>query len=249
MAETAAWGWPGEQLVRIEALQVLKGIRLGDGPRRVRVLATPRPPRPADPAETALDLQLLPDDQDRPGYRAVLCLGNPPLAVDGLPAPEETLRPFPLGPPESYRRWLFHGPSLQVISEIQGYGAWGIAGMLLPSTPESCLGRRVPGAWVLDPAVVDGSFQLAILWQRAVHDMTPLPSRLRRYRHVGVPADGPLSCRLSARTSVAGHSLVADICLADRTGRVTGALEGMEFSCSRELNRLGGALAALGGRS
>jgi hypothetical protein len=70
--------------------------------------------------------------------------------------------------------------------------------------------------------------------------MTPLPARLGRYRRFGpLPADTALRCRLRARPLAGGHLLDTDIVLTDADGRVVAAMEHMEFSCSRALNRLG----------
>jgi hypothetical protein len=99
------------------------------------------------------------------------------------------------------------------------------------------------GAWLIDPVVVDCSFQLAIAWVRLHYDMTPLPARLGAWTRLGTAHSAPLRCFLRAQPTAGGSVLTTQIVLADAENRVVGILEDMEFSCSRALNRLGGTAA------
>ena len=150
---------------------------------------------------------------------------------------------------EAYRHWLFHGPCFQGISEIEGINEQGISAILLPSSPDRCLSQNVGGQWLIDPVLLDCGFQLAILWERSHHDMTPLPSRFKSYRRFGPLRGSPVRCYLKAQSSAGGQNLLTDIYFLDSAGRLVSLLEEMEFSCSSALNRLSSvAASSQGGR-
>ena len=69
--------------------------------------------------------------------------------------------------------------------EIKGIGTNGIAGDLIPSMPQRCLGSKAQGAWLIDPVVLDSALQMIIVWTRMHWDMTPLPSRMQSYKRFG----------------------------------------------------------------
>jgi acyl transferase domain-containing protein/NAD(P)H-dependent flavin oxidoreductase YrpB (nitropropane dioxygenase family)/NAD(P)-dependent dehydrogenase (short-subunit alcohol dehydrogenase family)/acyl carrier protein len=246
MAEVVQQGWPEWEVVGIRSLQVLRGIVLGDGAREVRVVA--RPPTDRSHESLVLEVDVEIDELDQPGrpcYRATVQIAErfpPPPPFD--PGALSELRPFPMAVEESYRRWLFHGPCFQGISTIEGMNEHGITAIVLPSSPAQCLPARAAGHWLIDPVLLDCGFQLAILWERVHHNMTPLPSRFTSYRRFGPAAGAPVRCSLQARSNTGGHALITNISFLDTDGRVVGVLEEMEFSCSSALNRLAGMATA-----
>lgn len=252
MAEAVQQGWPEWEIVAIRSLRVLRGIVLENGARALRVLARPQTAAPSLTEGTLeVDVELYEEGLSRqPSYRATVVLADrlpapPPNPCAGLAA----LQPFPLTVAEAYRQWLFHGPCFQGISAIEGISERGMVALLLPSTPAQCLLRPAGDRWLIDPVLLDCGLQLAILWQRAHHDMTPLPSRFATYRRFGLPGEGPVRCCLQARTDAGGHVLVVTIAFLDPAGRLLGLLEEMEFSCSKALNRLAAAAAVGQGTS
>jgi hypothetical protein len=142
---------------------------------------------------------------------------------------------------------LFHGPCFQRISRIEGINDQGISGILSPSSPADCLSAKAAGSWLIDPVLLDCSFQLAILWERAHHDMTPLPSRFSSYCLFDAPSELPVRCYLRAQSRSGGQNLLTDIGFFDETGRLRGYVEQMEFSCSNALNRLANAAGSIRG--
>jgi acyl transferase domain-containing protein/NAD(P)H-dependent flavin oxidoreductase YrpB (nitropropane dioxygenase family)/NAD(P)-dependent dehydrogenase (short-subunit alcohol dehydrogenase family) len=243
IAEVAQQGWPEWEVMEIRSLNVLKGIVLEDGTQEIRIDAQPR----IAPSESGQSLEVnveicLPDQPSRPCYRAIVKLGKSlpspsPCDLDGL----SKLRPFPMSADDAYRRWLFHGPSFQGISSIEGISEEGIYSVLQPSSPAECFRRNVPGQWVIDPVLLDSAFQLAILWERTQFDMTPLPSGFAEYRRFRRLGRFPVHCYLQAKPSAEGHVLSTNIKFLDPDGHLIASVREMEFSCTKALNRLAGS--------
>ena len=251
LAEVVSQGWPGLEIVSLCDIRVLRGIVLRDGPETVRVAARPieRPqPRQGRTGPVRLNVRAeitgLGADRACPTaahtyYSAIVELTDrlpgPPLYERRLPS---NLRSFPTSIEEAYRRYLFHGPTLQCISEIEGIAERGIVATVIPSTPQQCLTGDPTGEWLIDPVVIDSGFQLAILWARVYHDFTPLPSRFRIYRRYG-PLSGPaIRCYLHTHAFPDSLIMHTNLFFVSLDGRVLGAFEGAESTCSRVLNRL-----------
>jgi NAD(P)-dependent dehydrogenase (short-subunit alcohol dehydrogenase family) len=247
MAEAARAASPRLEVVGIRDLRVLQGIVVDDGAQEIQVRVRPRSDALAPDVSQEVDVEIArAASPARPSYRGVVQLAERLPASPPVEEQPRDFRPFELTVDEAYRRWLFHGPAFQGISSVDGIDEVGIAAQLQPSQPEHCLRPGARGRWLLDPVLIDASFQLAILWERAQLDMTPLPAGLASYRRFGAPGDGPVACSLRATASADGQTLLTDSTFRDASGRLFARVEGMEFACSRSLNRL--AQTALAGR-
>jgi NAD(P)-dependent dehydrogenase (short-subunit alcohol dehydrogenase family) len=240
MAEVVQKGLPERKIVRIQSLQVLKGIVLNSPTCKIRISARPR--AAASHAEGILEIDTEIAElkrPDQPSYRAVVHAGRqfpePSNYDQGILS---QLRPFPLAVDKAYERWLFQGPYFQGISAIDGFNDHGICGLLSPSSPARAFKKDGMGQWLIDPVILDSSLQLAILWERAFYDMTPLPARFACYHRFDSPPDGPVYCYVHTRPSLDGHILTGDFYNVDSSGRVFGILEQMESSCTKDFNRL-----------
>ena len=205
MAEAAAAGWPDLHVVEMKDLRLLRGLVLDNGSRPVRVLAKPS----GSPARDGLEVEVSiagVGAQAPLHYKAIACMG-PRLPSspgrDDFALNDVVSLPFSLE--EMYRQWLFHGPLMAGIREIKGIGTNGIAGDLMPSAPERCLGGSAQGAWVIDPVVLDSALQLIIVWSRMQWDMTPLPSRMRSYKRFGALSGQRINCQMRIKPDAAGH--------------------------------------------
>jgi hypothetical protein len=245
MAEVVRQGWPEWEVVGIRSLKVFRGIVLNDSAREIRVMA--RPQTDLSSEDLVLEVNVEIDEVDQPGhpcYRATVQLAERlPTPPPYNPREISELHPFPMRVDEAYRHWLFHGPCFQGISKLEGIHEHGISATLLPSSPAQCLSQNSTGQWLIDPVLLDCGFQLAILWERAHYDMTPLPARFTSYRRFGSYSGSLVRCCLQVQSNAGGHILFTDICFLDTAGRVMGLLEGMEFSCNKALNRLSGFTA------
>jgi hypothetical protein len=200
MAEFVQKSWPDLQVVAVRELQLLKGVVLENGPRPVRLIARAQVEPPPD--RPGIDVNVEIRDVNASGplhYRATVELAPelpeaPWYAV--ADADGESLRPFPMSVAEAYRQWLFHGPRLQAITEIEGISERGTSAVLDASAPPPALRGHSHPRWLIDPVILDSGLQLFLLWARAHLDKTALPSRFLRYRRFGSLSETKLRCHV-----------------------------------------------------
>jgi KR domain-containing protein/polyketide synthase-like dehydratase family protein/polyketide synthase family protein len=242
MAEVAQTGWPDLQVIGLRDFAVLKGLVLdGDTkPVRIRARAVVEPPHD----RLGVDVHVEIADASPGGtlhYRATVEMGDRlPDAPHFDPAMRSDLGPFPMSLKDAYRDWLFHGPLFQGIETAHGFGETGMVATCVPSSPALCLKDGPPGEWLIDPVVFDSALQMAVLWSRACLDMTPLPTRSKRYRRFG-PLSPAIRCDMRVTSRPHPNSFVIDIAFIGPDGRLRGLLESMECACSPTLNRLAGS--------
>jgi hypothetical protein len=240
MAEVVQQAWPEWHVSGIHALRVLRGIVLENGARTVHVVARPQIQSAAE-EELRVHVEILEAEGALPAYyRGTVHLSNRLSATSlaTMPTPSD-VRPFPMTIEDAYQRWLFHGPCFQRIVTIEDANDNWISAIVQPSLPQHCLRHAAEGRWLIDPIMIDCGFQLAILWARAHHDMTPLPSKLGGYRRFGTPSGAPIRCRMQAETRGGGTLLFNQFFFSETNGRLLGVIEDMESTCSKALNRLG----------
>jgi len=242
MAEVAQQGWPDLEVVGLRDLRVLRGVILEDGPKTVRLVARAQAEPPHERLGVNVNVEITDlEGAGHPYYRATVEL------AEGLPEPPpyqsplpDGLQPFPMTVDEAYRLWLFHGPLLQGITEIQGISEHGMVATSRPSSPRQCLTGGPQGQWLIDPVVFDSGLQLIVLWARAHNDMTPLPSGLQRYRRFGSLAGPVICCHLQANVSPDGHILHGNLFFVGPDDRLLGVIENLQCTGSKSLNRLAG---------
>jgi hypothetical protein len=149
----------------------------------------------------------------------------PPPAVPAAPP----LGRYPRSLGEVYDSILFHGPLLHAIEQVEGCGAGGITARLRAAPlPVEWLGRPLRQRWLADPLVLDGGFQLLVLWSREQRGAPCLPCHAARYRQFqrSFPVGG---IRAVVRiTRSAEHNVLADVDYLDAAGRLVARLEGCE---------------------
>jgi hypothetical protein len=248
MAEFVQKSWPDLQVVAVRELQLLKGVVLENGPRPVRLIARAQVEPPPD--RPGIDVNVEIRDVNASGplhYRATVELAPelpeaPWYAV--ADADGESLRPFPMSVAEAYRQWLFHGPRLQAITEIEGISERGTSAVLDASAPPPALRGQSHPRWLIDPVILDSGLQLFLLWARAHLDKTALPSRFLRYRRFGSLSETKLRCHVQILERSRDPLFYLNIAFVGPDGRLRGLLEEMEGTSSRSLNRLVGVPAS-----
>ncbi len=242
MAEIAQEGWPGLEVSGLRNLSMLKGIVLENGPKTLRLTATKRQEFSREHSGISTDVVIADSaGGGRPYYQGIVDLS------EGLPEPPpyqpsspENLKPFPMSVEKAYDKWLFHGPLYQGISKIEGFDDQGMTAILVPSSPQQCLQEAPDGQWLIDPVIFDSGLQMFILWTRARLDVTPLPSRLQRYRRFGSLSGSKVHCRLHVSEKSQGNIFYINIYFVGPDGRLLGLLEDFEGAGSKALNRLAG---------
>jgi hypothetical protein len=242
MAEVAQRGWPDLHVAGLRDLRVLKGLVIENGAKEVRLAARAAVEPPHD--RLGVDVSVEITDPSNPAlryYRATLELS------DRIPEPpsyrlpfESDLKPFEMRLDEAYRRYLFHGPLFQGIESVRGMCPQGMVATLVPSSPSACLKGGPEGQWLIDPVVFDSGLQMVILWARSHLDVTPLPSRYKRYRRFGSLSEGRIRCDLHIKSQPQENLFYIDLLFLGPKSRLVGMLEGMECPSSKALNRLAG---------
>lgn len=147
-----------------------------------------------------------------------------------------------------YDHWLFHGPSFMSIQEIVGMDNRNLTASLTPSRPSTLSPRASQGDWLFDPVVLDGLFQLIVVWARINRNVSVLPARIGRVHRLG---GDPLPERLHVHLRILSEPddpiVHSHIAVVDEKQRLRIKVEDLEGASSAEFNRLGGTRA--GGRA
>jgi hypothetical protein len=143
--------------------------------------------------------------------------------------PVPTLGPYARSLDEVYDRLLFHGPLLHAIEQVEGCGAAGVTARLRAApSPSSWLTRPLRQRWLADPLVLDGGFQLLVLWSMEQRGTPCLPCHAARYRQF-LRSFPPGGTRAVVRVlRAAEHNVLADLDYLDANGRLIARMEGCE---------------------
>jgi hypothetical protein len=239
MAEAAAYRYPDYYLKSLNDLKVFKGIIVGHGAEHIHIVVTPQM---KGREHIVLKAQIRnPRQEECVYYEARLELGKEPCIFRPHVAIElREAEPFDLSVGEAYRRHLFHGPIWQGIEAIQSIGRDGIVGRLKPSRPEGFIqGACRQHDWLVDPLVIDSGLQLAALWTRCRFNITPLPSRIKKYsQYDHSPGAGPLRCEVHVGAPESKGIKEADLYFVKTDGQLFAWIQGLEIIGTPELNRL-----------
>ncbi|WP_054691576.1 SDR family NAD(P)-dependent oxidoreductase [Desulfosarcina cetonica] len=230
-------GNPGYCLHGIDDFRLLSGIRVETGDKLVRLMAGK-----AQATEGAWQV----DVELRNGVKHgkdVIHSRAKALLVDHLPAAppfkangNNGSRPYPHPLDTIYGDILFHGDQLRAIQSIDAYSDHGMTARLIAApTPETWMEDPIREHWNADPMVLDGAFQMAILWCFDQTGSVCLPSYARAYRQYrpSFPQSG-----VSAVMTVTAHhhrKMVADFTFLDEAGQVVATLEGYEATVDANL--------------
>ncbi len=176
-------------------LRVLHGVVLDDPPPTLRVLAGKAVKKDGFYRATVELRGVRGDGRETLHARAEVV-----LAADLPPAPPPrpaTARPmYAFTPEEVYRRVLFHGPDMQGVECVEACDDHGVTARLRAApAPAEWLRRPLRHKWIADPLVLDGGFQMMILWSFARSGAAGLPCHVARYRQYrrDFPTDGARS--------------------------------------------------------
>jgi hypothetical protein len=222
---------PGLQLVGLDDLRVLQGIRLeGDG-HRIRLLAGKASRKGAD---FEVDVEIR-DGYNEDGTERVHSRARA-LLSDHAPQPPdfqgwETIarKPYPHSIRQIYEAILFHGKGMRGIREIIGFSSEGMVARLERApAPEQWIREPLRSRWIADPLVLDAAFQMAILWCHEEQNSLCLPSYSARYRQYRHPfSGGDITAVLEVR-SAKNRKMLGDVTFLEDDRKVVARLEGYE---------------------
>jgi acyl transferase domain-containing protein/NAD(P)-dependent dehydrogenase (short-subunit alcohol dehydrogenase family) len=222
---------PGLQLMGLDDIRLLKGIRLEDGKKTIRLMTGK--PRRAD-AFFEMDVEIRDGFKDgkeiiHSRARAVLC--------DQLSEPPDFDLSRYLDPAHAYHRSiddiydkiLFHGHALKGLQRIISLSPQAIAAELASAPPpEQWTTEPFRSRWIGDPLALDAAFQMAIVWCYEQKGVLSLPTFGASYRQYcsRFPAEGVLAVLEVRNTD--HHRLQGDFTFLDAQHRVVARLTGYE---------------------
>ncbi|TNE87548.1 MAG: SDR family oxidoreductase [Deltaproteobacteria bacterium] len=116
---------------------------------------------------------------------------------------------------------VFHGPKFQVVGQV-AHGDGGMVAELVGTADKGWDG----GAWVTDPALLDGALQLALYFTSEALGQKSLPTGIGSVHiYRDLPVHGPVRCVLIG--SVDAHRSVTDILITNGDGQPVVELRGV----------------------
>jgi NAD(P)-dependent dehydrogenase (short-subunit alcohol dehydrogenase family) len=232
---------PGLAFAGLDDIRLLKGIRLENGTKTIRLMAA-KPRRRDGVFEVEMEIRNgFKGGQEMIHSRARAILNDVPptprtIAVGDLALAGE--RPYPRSVDEIYDEILFHGQSLRGITEIIGISSAGIAARIAAAPdPARWIARPTRRQWVADPLVLDAAFQLAIVWCHEERQAVCLPSYCARYRQYcqRFPSEGVTA--IFQAGAVTARKMRGDFTFLDARNAVLAEMKGYEAIIDADLIR------------
>jgi NAD(P)-dependent dehydrogenase (short-subunit alcohol dehydrogenase family) len=230
---------PGLQLLGFDDLRLLKGIRIEEQMKTIRLMAGKAKKR-GDAFEVDVEIRNgVVDGADviHSRARALLAHGLPEAPV--LPADfVSRFAPYEKSVREVYDDILFHGADLQGIRRIIGLSEAGMAAEISAAPePEKWMADPLRTRWISDPLALDGAFQMACLWCHEKMGAVSLPSYTARYRQFcrTFPEEGVTAVMEVVERHP--HKMTGDFTFIDTRGAVIATLTGYEAVVDPSLYR------------
>ena len=246
LAHGALHSNPGLRLHGIDHLRLYKGISLEDSYKNIALMAG-IPKRRGSLFEVDVEIHDVDGDQ-RPFVhsRATAVL------TDNLPAapqfeenghfkaslPSRSLNDY-------YREVLFHGDALKGLKKIIRICDHGMTAQIdAAPAPSMWINDPWRTQWITDPLVLDGAFQMAIIWCHEQLNLFCLPNYLGTYRQYcdRYPAQGVTAVLEVLETT--RHKLMGTFTFLSPSGTVLADLKGFEAIMDRNLYKAFGVKAA-----
>ncbi|MCB1777637.1 MAG: SDR family NAD(P)-dependent oxidoreductase, partial [Candidatus Competibacteraceae bacterium] len=246
MAEAVAAQRPELQVLELEDVRLLQGLRLTQDDLAIRIHVHEQAAAVPEQRRFAVTLGAG-DPSDRHAYRATVVMGrtgqeSPRLSLGQSGAMQSDQPAITIE--SAYRRWLFHGPLLQTIAAIETMDAQSIDLRLTPSRTEQFCPLTQGGAWQFDPGWIDAIFQAMLIWSRTLRGSATLPNRVGLIQRCGQSASiDPVEVRIQIQSERDDPVTRGAAWIADQQGAVLCALRQFECTASPALNRLGGGWA------
>ncbi|MFH0725045.1 MAG: SDR family oxidoreductase [Pseudomonadota bacterium] len=230
IGHSAMHGNPGLHLQGIEDLRLLKGIRLDNDKKTIRMMAGKAR---KNGAVFEVDVEIrngVKDGKDVIHSRGKALLAPKVLAAPASPSGLVTqFLPYGKSVREVYDHILFHGIHLQGIQRIIGLSVKGMAAKIAAApAPEQWIVSPLRSRWISDPLVLDCAFQMACIWCYEQMGAVSLPSYTASYRQFcgQFPKDG-ITAVLEV-TDKSAHKMTGNFTFLDSNEGVIASLTGYE---------------------
>jgi hypothetical protein len=220
---------PKIKLFGLDGVRVLSGIRLDQPPKVIRLLAGT--PHHIDGA-VQVPVEIRDEYQGGSAKVHARAVG---LLTARRPVPPQVALPFevsddsPVDLDAVYADVLFHGDRLRCLEAVTHLSAAGaMAHLSAAPQPEVWFKEPLADTWLTDPLILDGAFQLAIVWTHRFIGKLCLPSYLGSYRQYcdRFPAEGAVVAMSVTHTTA--NRLRADFTFFDHRQRVLAQISGFE---------------------
>ena len=228
---------PGFTLHGIDDFRLLSGIRIEAEEKLVRLMAG-KAVAAGDTRQVEVELR-----NGVKNGRDVIHSRARALLMEELPSPppyrgngRNGSHPYPRDLKDIYGEILFHGDQLRAIRSIVYYSEQGMTAHLVGAPkPSVWMEDPIREHWTADPMVLDGAFQMAIVWCYEQTGKVCLPSYARAYRQYcqAFPPMGVTA--VMTVTSVSHRKMVADFTFLDDDGQVVATLSGYEATIDQNL--------------
>jgi hypothetical protein len=230
LAHAAMHGNPGLNFDGFNDMRILNGIILAPGESRPVRAAAGKAQKRDRAFFVPVELRgLRPDGRDVPHSRAEVALSTAYSTETPRLSARRSER-FPTSVEDAYATTLFHGDDLRGIVSIEGIAEDGITGMIRTARePSRWLAQPLRHTWLADPLVLDGAFQLLILWGVAKHGEPNLPTgfgQYRQFRRAFPAGEIQVIAKIIKET---GHLIRAEIEFLDQSGGLVARLQDAEF--------------------
>jgi NAD(P)-dependent dehydrogenase (short-subunit alcohol dehydrogenase family) len=222
---------PGLLLQRVEEMRLLKGIRMDNDRKVIRLMAGKASKKKDNTWEVNVEIRNGIKD-----VKEVLHSKARALLSSRLPDPPEyDIRRIESFPPygksikDVYENILFHGHALQGIRKIIGLSEKGMAAEVTSApSPERWMERPMRSRWIADPLVLDSAFQMACVWCYEQKRMVSLPSFVASFRQYCRKFPKTSVTAILEVTDVTDHKMVGDVTILDAENKVAAELKGYE---------------------
>ncbi len=222
---------PGLFLFGLDDIRLLKGIRLEEDKKSVKLFAGKARPR-GDVYEAPVELRNgIKNNSDTIHLRAKAILSDmaPKKPPYFTPPVDMRIKSYNTSVKDIYETVLFHGRELHGIKEIMSCSLKGmVAKIATAPPPEKWMKEPLRSRWISDPLVLDSAFQMAIVWCFEQKGKVSLPSYMASYRqYMNKFPDDEVTAVLEIKDAGA-HKIKGDFIFMDKDDNVVAAIKGYE---------------------
>ena len=221
---------PGLVLNGLDDIRILKGIRLDNDKKLIRIFAG-KARKNGEFYEVQVELR----DGKNSGKEIIHSRAKAILSDRLTPAPAFKIiqrimsNAYQRTVEEIYDKILFHGLQLRGIRQIVSCSSQGmVAHISSAPPPREWISAPLRNQWISDPLVLDGAFQMATLWCFEENGFVSLPSYSESYRQYcqSFPSDD-VTVVLEV-TEVTNRKMQGNFTFLSRKQNVVASIKGYE---------------------